>query len=185
MSISPPGDIVLDVVNAANPEQKLAITRRLEQMAKYGKVVGSGFGDLMKKTISINDITNTATRPVAQPPAKNNSHEVYSKLEGVVLQGMISNMMPKQESKLFGSGLAGNYWKSFMSEAIANKIAEGGGVGIAAAMDPSVNSQRVAKAERLGSSKIGMSYEKQFIEKLMSASLTIKETAKVRNAGDV
>ena len=59
------------------------------------------------------------------------SGDVRVKFEGMVLQTFIGSILPKDTDSVFGSGLAGDMWRSMLSEKIANVIAERGGVGIA------------------------------------------------------
>lgn len=46
--------------------------------------------------------------------------------EGMVLQTMIASMLPKESVKLFGTGSAGEMWKSLLAEKIAGQIAASG-----------------------------------------------------------
>ena len=62
-------------------------------------------------------------------PAQANDPRV--KFEGFVLQTFIETIMPKDSESTFGSGLAGDMWKSMLSEKIANVVASRGGLGIA------------------------------------------------------
>jgi hypothetical protein len=40
-------------------------------------------------------------------------------------------MMPETSESVFGSGISGDFWKSMMSEKIAEQVAERGSMGIA------------------------------------------------------
>ncbi len=48
----------------------------------------------------------------------------------MVLQTFIQNMLPKEGSAVYGKGVAGDMWKSLLSEKIADVMAERGGIGI-------------------------------------------------------
>ena len=54
--------------------------------------------------------------------------------EGFVLRSFIESMLPSEASSYFGSGTAGEVWRSMMAEEIGNELARGGGIGIAAAI---------------------------------------------------
>ncbi len=57
--------------------------------------------------------------------------ETFRKFEGMVLQTFIQSMLPQESEAVYGSGLAGDMWKSFMATEIANVMAKAGGIGIA------------------------------------------------------
>ena len=54
--------------------------------------------------------------------------------EGFVLRSFVESMLPSEASSYFGSGTAGEVWRSMMAEEIGNELAKGGGIGIAAAI---------------------------------------------------
>ncbi|HEX2019673.1 MAG TPA: rod-binding protein, partial [Aurantimonas sp.] len=54
--------------------------------------------------------------------------------EGFVLRSFIESMLPSEASSYFGSGTAGEVWRSMMAEEIGNELAKGGGIGIAASI---------------------------------------------------
>jgi peptidoglycan hydrolase FlgJ len=51
--------------------------------------------------------------------------------ESFVLRSFIEEMLPKENTAVFGSGTAGNIWRSMLAERIADEMAAGGGIGIA------------------------------------------------------
>ena len=57
--------------------------------------------------------------------------ETFRKFEGMVLQTFVQNMLPKESEAVYGGGLAGDMWKSFMATEIANVMTKAGGIGIA------------------------------------------------------
>ncbi len=118
MSISPPGDILLDVVKAADPAMVETAQRRLKSAAAAD--AGGKFDALVKAPA----ILAGSSMP-AKPPT-----DVATKFEGMVLQSFIETMLPKDSENTFGSGLSGDVWKSMLAEKIANVVAERGGIGI-------------------------------------------------------
>jgi flagellar protein FlgJ len=50
--------------------------------------------------------------------------------EAQVISTFIEQMMPESSANNFGSGTAGNVWRSILSEQIANQVAKAGGLGI-------------------------------------------------------
>lgn len=62
-------------------------------------------------------------------PSKN--VDVAEQFEAHVLHSFIQEMLPKDANSVFGGGLAGDYWRSMMSEKLAEVMAKGGNFGIA------------------------------------------------------
>ena len=152
MSISPPSDIILDVVNAANPVKQLAAVNRLEKLAQGRSVQPAPSASFVKvlknqetaqvapaksihsqekNTVADSKSLPTATREVLVNKMETPLEKAHRKLEGVFLQGMINSMLSGQKGTMYGKGIAGSYWKSFMAEAIANQLVKGKGIGIA------------------------------------------------------
>ena len=74
-----------------------------------------------------------AAEPVqtARPGHVHKNADAAQKFEAFVLQSFIQEMMPESTEGVFGSGLAGDFWKSMMSEKIAEQVAERGSIGVA------------------------------------------------------
>lgn len=53
------------------------------------------------------------------------------KFEGFVLRTFVEEMLPSEEGGFFGTGMAGNVWRSMLAEQIGDELAASGGVGIA------------------------------------------------------
>lgn len=67
----------------------------------------------------------------ASAPRVTKAADPAQKFEAFVLQSFIQEMMPDTAEGVYGSGLAGDFWKSMMAEKIAEQVAERGSVGIA------------------------------------------------------
>lgn len=120
MAISPPGDIVLDVLRAADPEAVAAAKAKLA--AARPAAVGAEFSvDTPAQGLaSPTRAANTAERP-----------ETYQKFEAMVLQSFLQSMMPSDQENVYGGGMAGDMWKSMLAEQVAGVMAKRGGIGIA------------------------------------------------------
>ncbi|MBX4378971.1 rod-binding protein, partial [Mycobacterium tuberculosis] len=55
----------------------------------------------------------------------------YKKFESFMLQSFVESMFTGDNQAVFGKGIAGDYWKSMMAEAVAKKMADAGGIGVA------------------------------------------------------
>ncbi len=145
MAISPPSDLVLDVVNAADPTQVMAAREKLRSVstANQASVLtasNAGFES------AINSIDTTASkagvRRIEPPKSDEKVPETYRKFEASVLSTMLQNMMPKDSEEVYGKGSAGDFWKSMMAEQMADAVSKRGGIGIA----EQVYSQALQKA---------------------------------------
>ncbi len=124
MAISPPSDIVLDVVNAVGPAGSAKAGERLAAIARSAKA-GSVANDFKPDGPSVANMATT------QNISHTRASDPRVKFEGFVLQTFIETILPKDSENTFGSGLAGDMWKSMLSEKIAGVVASRGGVGIA------------------------------------------------------
>lgn len=141
MAISPPSDLVLDVVRAADPAAVQEAQARLKanraaftanSLADSGAGFSATVGAVSAQSASgLGNINNRAASP--DIPA------TYKKFEAMVLQSFVKSMLPEESEEVYGKGTAGDVWKSMMAEQIGSVLAEGGGIGI---------------AERLGSSGV-------------------------------
>ena len=152
MSILPLSDIVLDVVNAADSVKSTMAAQRLKSLSRSLGATSKFKAELQatgnhlasaKMVPTVNGVTkkDDAKLPIANSEMVDakpvgDLKQAHRKLEGVFVQGIILTMLSGQKGKLFGTGIAGDYWKSFMAEAIAGQITGRGGIGIAAGMFP-------------------------------------------------
>lgn len=118
MAISPPTDIVLDVLRAADPERAAAAKAKLAALAPTAEPFPA---EAVAKAGSKGaEIVSDAKRP-----------EAHQKFEAMVLQSFLQSMMPAESENVYGGGMAGDMWKSMLAEQIAGVMAERGGIGIA------------------------------------------------------
>ncbi|MBB4567296.1 rod-binding protein [Rhizobium leucaenae] len=179
MAISPPSDLVLDVVKAANPadvqaaQEKLAANRAAFAATSLAEN-GNGFASTVSALDSAatkaglsNANTHTASTKVPQ---------AYHKFEAMVLQNFVKNMLPNSET-LYGKGSAGEIWKGMMAEQLGNTLAKNGGVGIAEQMykeqvDKMRNTGAVNAATNENDKKMALSAITDFQRKTLAAAET-------------
>ena len=53
------------------------------------------------------------------------------RFEAMVLQTFVQSMLPNDSATVYGKGMAGDMWKSLLSEKMAEVMTERGGIGIA------------------------------------------------------
>ncbi len=128
MAISPTSDLILDVARAADPQKAFAATRALN-----GATVGDGAGF----TSTLAGFSPSLTRYGTHNPsptlgaAETPAHKAAVGLESVLLKNFVDQMLPKDAVAVFGEGVAGDVWKSMLSEKIANEVAKSGALKLA------------------------------------------------------
>lgn len=137
MAISPPTDLVMDVLRAADPAQVEEAQARLKAnraafRASSLAETGNGFANtvaILNQNQGGSGLGNIDVRAEQKQVP-----ESYRKFEAMVLQNFVKSMMPNDSENVYGKGNTGDMWKSMMAEQIGNVMAKGNGVGIAASM---------------------------------------------------
>jgi flagellar protein FlgJ len=145
MIVTPTPDIVLDVLEAADPATQRAATAKLDAL----KSRDAGFAATMDSEVSKAAATARAAAdqstakaaqsepasPSAAAPVQviksSSPTDVYRKFEAFVLQVFVETMLPQQSQDIFGKGTAGTVWRSMLAEQLGNQLAQGKGIGIA------------------------------------------------------
>lgn len=128
MAINPPSDLVLDVANAADPATLRASVEKLRSLASARVEAQTQLSRETFASIQQAGAASAALGGAAKPLAQ---HEAYKKFESFMLQTFVESMFTGDNQAVFGQGIAGDYWKSMMSEAVAKKMADAGGIGVA------------------------------------------------------
>ncbi|ULL00135.1 rod-binding protein [Bradyrhizobium sp. I71] len=137
MIVTATPDLVLDVLEAADPVSQRAATAKLDAL----KSADADFAATMDAEIGKAAADQSAKVSEAQPGAVNGSPvqvikapasgDVYRKFEAFILQTFVETMLPKESEEVFGKGTAGGVWKSMLAEQLGNQLAKGKGIGIA------------------------------------------------------
>lgn len=181
MAISPPSDLVLDVVNAADPMQVSAAREKLRAVSatKEASVLtasNAGFAS------AINSFETPESKAGLSRVHASSDHEkipeTYRKFEASVLNTFIQNMMPSETEEVYGKGVAGDFWKGMMSEQMADAMSKKGGIGIAEQVySQALQRQRNAAPVSAGNEddkKIAMSMVTEFQRRIFSDTDTKK-----------
>ena len=131
MAISPPTDLVMDVVRAADPRRAEDAARKLASYSPAAKP---------------DDFARLLARPAPQPAGALNARwrsapttaprafkatastgdpvtDAYRALGALLLQKMVENALPNKNGAGFGKGAAGDAWKSMLAEQVAQHAA--------------------------------------------------------------
>ncbi|AMA61134.1 rod-binding protein [Bradyrhizobium sp. CCGE-LA001] len=141
MIVTATQDLVLDVLEAADPVAQRAATAKLDALkstdadfaatmeAEAGKAKAAATEQSATKSSEAEPgAVNGAPVQVIKAPA---SGEVYRKFEAYILQTFVEAMLPKESEEVFGKGTAGGLWKSMLAEQLGSQLAKGKGIGIA------------------------------------------------------
>ncbi|EJN15615.1 Rod binding protein [Bradyrhizobium sp. YR681] len=141
MIVTATPDLVLDVLEAADPVAQRAATAKLDALkstgadfaasmdAEVGKAKAATADQSAPKVAETQSTAvNGAPVQVIKAPA---SGEVYRKFEAFILQTFVETMLPKESEEVFGKGTAGGIWKSMLAEQLGAQLAKGKGIGIA------------------------------------------------------
>ena len=143
MAINPPSDIVLDVLNAADPTRAEAVAERLNTLGAGG-ASSTEASEAFSKAL---DAASQASTPAPSSTAGlgNARVQLMNKdlaqaqkaknaeigLEASLLNNLVGEMLPKDAPGVYGQGTAGEVWRSMLGDQIANQIAKSGELGIA------------------------------------------------------
>jgi peptidoglycan hydrolase FlgJ len=143
MTITPVPDIILDVVEAADPVAQRAAAVKLERMSSAG---GEDFAAAVDRKIEAGALERGGPSAPGMEVARGGTIDgtghatikkadtdraVFRKFEAFVLQTFVESMLPQDASEVFGKGTAGTIWRSMLAEQIGNEMAKGEGIGIA------------------------------------------------------
>lgn len=113
----------MDVARAVEPEALEVARARLmaiaDKMAETaGFEVSEGLADMRGAR-------------VASRASSGRAPEAYQKFEAMVLQTFLQSMLPQDAESVYGKGIAGDMWKSFLAQELGQQMARAGGIGIA------------------------------------------------------
>ncbi len=140
MIVTATPDLVLDVLDAADPVTQRTATAKLDALkssdadfaatmdAEAGKAAAAADQSAVKVAEAQSGVVNGPPVQVIKKPGPD---EVYRKFEAFVLQTFVETMLPKESEEVFGKGTAGGIWKSMLAEQLGNQLAKGKGIGIA------------------------------------------------------
>ncbi|MDA9444138.1 rod-binding protein [Bradyrhizobium sp. CCBAU 51745] len=137
MIVTPTSDLVLDVLDAADPVTQRMATAKLESLRSSGADFAATMDATTSKAAdqSAASLTEAQSGVVNGPPVqvikKPGPDEVYRKFEAFILQTFVETMLPKESDEVFGKGTAGGIWKSMLAEQLGAQLAKGKGIGIA------------------------------------------------------
>src|SRR4051812_9489355 len=140
MIVTATPDLVLDVLEAADPVSQRTATGKLEALkssgADFAATMDAEVGRAKAATAdqSMAKVAETQSTAINGPPVQvikaPASGEVYRKFEAFILQTFVETMLPKESEQVFGKGTAGGGWEAMLGEEIGGEVGKGKGDGI-------------------------------------------------------
>ncbi len=139
MAINPGADLLTDALAAADPQRAKAAEERLARLAQetQGDAAAPEFQDVLASENSSSSLKAPGAFPSALlatvHPAK--SGNPYERFEATVLKTLFEMMLPAKAPSVFGSGFAGDVWKSMLADLLATVAGHSGVAGIARTLE--------------------------------------------------
>ena len=146
MSIAPPSDIILDVAQAGDPLKVQAATAKLARLAAGAPA--TDFGAVLDGSAAQTSSTPLASQAFQfAPPHSQQGRPAspYEKFEGLLLQSMLQNVLPK-DAELFGDAASADACRSMLAEQLATQLAKSGRFGITREVEAAHAPAKVAAA---------------------------------------
>ena len=134
MAINPPSDIVLDVLNAADPSRAEAVTERLNALGAGKAPAGASedFAKALAATAPASTSADSAVLALADARGRFLNKDIFHTqkakqaqvdFEATLLNNFVSEILPKDAPGVFGQGTAGDVWRSMLGDQIARQHA--------------------------------------------------------------
>lgn len=138
MAINPGADLLTDALAAADPQRAKAAEEKLARLAaqdaedpsaapEFQEVLASG-----SSSLKIPGALSAALHDTVHPAKLGNP---YQQFEVTVLKSLFELMLPSKANAVFGSGFAGEVWRSMLAESLAGVAGKAGVAGIARSLE--------------------------------------------------
>ena len=130
MSFNPRSDVVLGVIEAADPTRAQAAAERLQALGA-GTAPGTFAADLDRAaSVSAPPAGLADARSAVAAPPPDAASRAKVEFEAMLINSFVGEMLPKDADAVFGQGTAGDIWRSMLSEQISRQIARSGALGL-------------------------------------------------------
>jgi peptidoglycan hydrolase FlgJ len=135
MAINPGSDLLTDALLAAEPQRAKAAAERLAKLAPAGNSEVPSFDGVLAAEEAVPEFAPQKT-PVSvhigsQQTVIPKSTQPYRQFEAAMLKSFFEMMLPTKAKSYYGSGLAGECWRSMLAEALGTAASQGQGIGVA------------------------------------------------------
>jgi len=135
VSINPISDIVLDVARAADPVKSQTAAEKLSRKEGTSQVSIGSFDHVLAHTPAMvqaaqKSLGDGGSKSPETLPRIDSRTKAYKGLEQLVLKNLMENLLPKESKVLFGTGTAGDFWRSFLADQLATQLGKSVNLGI-------------------------------------------------------
>ncbi|HEY8007923.1 MAG TPA: hypothetical protein VIE66_14245 [Methylocella sp.] len=145
MSINPASDIVLDVAKAADPIKFRVATEKLWEGNSTFRIPMNGFDQTLARVNAMQEVSRNSYAADGRGRFEILQHggsqmKAYKGLEQLILKNLVETMLPKDSGVLYGNGTAGDIWRSFLADQLANQVGKSIDLGVVPKSMPSSDS---------------------------------------------
>ena len=134
VSINPVSDIVLDVARSADPFKSRMAAEKLSRGDVNRQAPSGDFSHLLANTLTMPQISGKSLgghgTESSNIKPQNSRTKAYKGLEQLVLKNLLENMLPKKYRTFFGTGTAGDIWRSFLADQLATQVGQTVNLGL-------------------------------------------------------
>jgi Rod binding domain-containing protein len=138
MAFNPRTDVVLEVASAADPSRATLAAQRLNALAGSNAPTADFAADLDRAaapgsaaTAALANAADARSRLAEAPGGPDKLRQAKTQFEAMMLNSFVSELLPKDSGEVFGQGMAGDMWRSMLSEQVSTQIAKSGKLGLA------------------------------------------------------
>jgi flagellar protein FlgJ len=137
MAFNPRSDVILEVLNAADPARASLAAERLSALAGSNAPAGDFAADLEKAAssapqagLAAEGLADARSRLAAIAEGPDKASRAKVEFEATLINSFIAELLPKDAGSVFGEGSAGDMWRSMLSEQVSQQIAKSGALGL-------------------------------------------------------
>jgi peptidoglycan hydrolase FlgJ len=136
MAFNPRTDVIMEVLNAADPSRASLAAQRLSALAASNPT-GADFSADLERAASpaaptpLANAADARARLAEMPGGPDKLGEAKTQFEAMMLNSFVGELLPKDASNVFGQGTAGDMWRSMLAEQVSLQIAKSGKLGLA------------------------------------------------------
>ncbi|MBV8104917.1 MAG: rod-binding protein [Hyphomicrobiales bacterium] len=136
MAFNPRSDVILEVLNAADPARASLAAERLSALAGSNAPAGDFAADLDKAasapqvSLSAEGLADARSRLAQMADGPDKAARAKVEFEATLINSFVGELLPKDAGSVFGAGSTGDMWRSMLSEQISEQIAKSGALGL-------------------------------------------------------
>lgn len=122
MAINPGSDLLSDALLAANPQRAQAAAERLQKLAADPEPAPAFEAALWSQPVPAREPSKLQLPAMAAGHAGKTDNP-YKQFEAAMLKSFFEMMLPEKADSVFGTGFAGEVWKSMFAQELAASTA--------------------------------------------------------------